>query len=536
MNKKEKLTMITTFSGIGCQERGFIDSNLFDLDIIATSDIDKEAILSYAAIHCGLTDELVERYQEYPSKDEMVNELKTKNIGYDFVKNKAYDWDKLAKQKGRKIERYWLAMKLANNVGDICKVEALPYCDILTFSFPCQSISVAGRQEGMVKGKTRSGLVYEIVRLIEKSKENNTLPKYLMLENVSALVSKKFIGDFNNLNSFFDEIGYNIYWSLINGKDCGVPQNRNRCFAIYIRKDIDTKKYTFPQPFDNGMRLKDILEDKVDEKYYISDEKVQNFLKNLLDNKSLDDSTELRQLGYINDYNGDANRVYSDDCARTLKAEAGGGGAKTGLYVVNQIGIDKSLNDTKVIDNANCITARENRGISNRRAEGTAVLETPDTSYCLDANYYKGTTPEQYVEKKRRQLVFENDVKKVGKTTTKSGRSHQKDDVINPNGISTTLLSTDYKQPKQICIEDTNIRIRKLTSKECFRLMGFDDSAYEIASKVVSESQLYKQAGNGIITNCCELLAEHLYKAQYDDTYICTDEKYAENFTNPQAE
>ena len=173
MDKKEKLTMITTFSGIGCQERGFIDSNLFDLDVIATSDIDKEAILSYAAIHCGLTDELVEKYQEYPSKYEMADELKAKNIGYDFVKNKAYDWDKLAKRSGMKIERYWLAMKLTNNVGDICKVEALPYCDILTFSFPCQSISVAGRQEGMVKGKTRSGLVYEIVRLIEKSKENS---------------------------------------------------------------------------------------------------------------------------------------------------------------------------------------------------------------------------------------------------------------------------------------------------------------------------------------------------------------------------
>ena len=489
MNKKEKLTMITTFSGIGCQERGFIDSNLFDLDIIATSDIDKEAILSYAAIHCGLTDELVERYQEYPSKDEMVNELKTKNIGYDFVKNKAYNWDKFGKQKGRKIERYWLAMKLANNIGDICKVEALPYCDILTFSFPCQSISVAGRQEGMVKGKTRSGLVYEIVRLIEKSKENNTLPKYLMLENVSALVSKKFIGDFNNLNSFFDEIGYNVYWSLINGKDCGVPQNRNRCFAIYIRKDIDTKKYTFPQPFDNGIRLKDILEDKVDEKYYISDEKVQKFLSNLSLSHIESDLNTPAFIGNINraDFGtGYAGGVWdSDYISPTLTTMQGGGRQPH----VMQIGIDKSLNNTKVIDNANCITAREDRGISNRKAEGTAVLETPDTSYCLDANYYKGTTPEQYVEKKRRQLIFEG-----------------------------------------------QLRIRKLTPKECFRLQGFDDSAYEAASKVVSGSQLYKQAGNGIITNCCELLAEHLYKAQYDDTYICTDEKYAENFINPQAE
>lgn len=268
---REKLKMFTTFSGIGCQERGFWDSNLFDIEVVATSDVDKDAIVSYAAIHCGLTQKMIEEYSDYPNKDNMVDELKQKNIGYDFIKNKAYDWDKLAKRKGKNIEKYWLALKLTNNLGDICKVRTIPECDILTFSFPCQSISIAGRQEGIIKGETRSGLVYEIVRLVEKAKEENKLPKYMMLENVSALVSKKFIGDFENLNNFFDDMGFNVYWSLINGKDCGVPQNRLRCFAIYIRKDIDTENFTFPKPFDTGIRLKDVLEEYVDDKYYLSD-------------------------------------------------------------------------------------------------------------------------------------------------------------------------------------------------------------------------------------------------------------------------
>lgn len=482
--------MISTFSGVGMQERGFINSNLFDIEVVATSEIDKEAILSYAAIHHRLTNELVDNYEEYPSKEEMVNELKSKNIGYDFKKNELFDWDKLASRKVKNLKKYWLAMKLSNNLGDVCKIESLPQCDLLTFSFPCQSISIAGKQEGIIKGETRSGLIYEIIRLIEIAKKNRTLPKYLMLENVSALVSKKFIKDFNNLNNFFDDIGYNVYWSLINGKDCGIPQSRNRCFAMYIRKDIDNGKYEFPVPFDIGIRLKDVLEDQVDKKYYLPDEKVQEFLKTIDLSQFCKKDNELHQLGYINDYNGDANRIYSDNVARTLKYEAGGGGAKTGWYAY---GIDKSINDPQILESENCITSREDRGISNRKAEGTAILETPDISYCLDANYWKGTTPEQYVSKKRRQLIFEQ--------------------------ISQW------------------IRIRKLTPRECYRLMGLTFEDCDKAAEIgVADTHLYKQAGNGIITNCCALLAEHLYKAQYDNTYICTDERYQGNFTKPQVE
>lgn len=529
--KKIKLTANILFSGIGCQERGFRDSGLFDIEVLNTSDINKESVLSYAAIHCGMTNEMVEVYTDYPSREEMAQYLTDINLGYEPEKNKNFDWFKLVKKKKKDLEKYWLACKLTHNLGDITKIEDLPYADFWTVSFPCQSISVAGKMKGLKPDSgTRSSLLWDNIRLLSKAKENNKLPQYIMFENVKNLVSKKFIADFNDLLDVLDELGFNSYWSVINGKDCGIPQSRERVFVISIRKDIDNGKYEFPVPFDTGIRLKDVLEDQVDEKYYLPDEKVQEFLKTIDLSQFCKEDNELHQIGYINDYNGDANRIYSDNVARTLKSEAGGGGAKTGWYAtkneflkVGQIsssqdgivvspegiskthtaghnnmpkiicGIDKSINDPQILESANCITSREDRGVSNRKAEGTAILETPDISYCLDANYWKGTTPEQYVSKKRRQLIFE--------------------------------------QISQF------IRIRKLTPRECWTLMGLTFEDCDKASEMgVADTHLYKQAGNGIITNCCALLAEHLYKAQYDNTYICTDEEYQGNFTKPQVE
>ncbi len=99
------------------------NSNLFDVEVVNTSEINKEAVLSYAAIHCGMTQEMVDTYTEYPSREEMVRQLKEINLGYEPEKNKYYDWDKLARRKTNDIEKYWLACKLTHNLGDINKIE-----------------------------------------------------------------------------------------------------------------------------------------------------------------------------------------------------------------------------------------------------------------------------------------------------------------------------------------------------------------------------------------------------------------------------
>lgn len=463
--EKVKLTANILFSGIGCQERGFRDSGLFDIEVLNTSDINKESVLSYAAIHCNMTNEMVNEYKDYPSREEMAQYLTDINLGYDPEKNKQFDWFKLVKRKKNDLEKYWLACKLTHNLGDITKIEDLPYADFWTVSFPCQSISVAGKMKGLKPDSgTRSSLLWDNIRLLSKAKENNKLPQYIMFENVKNLVSKKFIDDFNDLLDVLDELGFNSYWSVINGKDCGIPQSRERVFVISIRKDIDNSKYTFPKPFDTGVRLKEILETQVDEKYYLSDKKVQKFLKTIDLSQFYKNDNELHQLGYINDYNGDANRIYLNNVARTLKSEAGGGGAKTGWYTMNNESITGLISD-----------------------QGTKFEKETEYANTLLARDYKG---------------FGNQAM---------------------NAVISGLFEM--------------IRIRKLTPRECYRLMGLTFEDCDKAAKLgVADTHLYKQAGNGIITNCCALLAEHLYKAQYDDTYLCTDEGYQGNFTKPQAE
>lgn len=295
--EKVKLSANVLFSGLGCQERGIKDTNLFDLDVVCTSDIDKDVIVSYAALHCGLTKEMIKEYKDYPTREEMIKDLSDRNIGYDFKKNKPYNWSRFLKKpknlKSDMLKKYWLAMKLSNNLGDISGIQELPYADLWTVSFPCTDISISGQMKGLSQdSNTRSSLLWQQIRLLKTSIDKNEAPKYLMFENVKNLVSKKFINDFNDLLSVLDELGYNSYWEVINAKNCGIPQNRERVFVICIRKDIDKKQMTFPKPFDNGLRLKDVLDDIVDEKYYINNDKADKLIDELIENGTLGNSDE----------------------------------------------------------------------------------------------------------------------------------------------------------------------------------------------------------------------------------------------------
>ena len=539
--EKVKLTANILFSGIGCQERGFENSGLFDIEVLNTSDINKEAVLSYAAIHCGLTNEMVETYSEYPSRDEMAQYLTDINLGYEPEKDKHFDWFKLAKRKTNDIEKYWLACKLTKNLGDISRIQELPYADFWTCSFPCTDISVAGKMKGLSPDSgTRSSLLWENIKLLKKAKDNNTLPKYIMFENVKNLASKKFAEHFNSLIEVLDELGFNSYWSVINGKDCGVPQNRERVFVISIRKDIDTGKYTFPIPFDTGVRLKDILEDTVDEKYYLSDVATKKF-KLFSESKG----TDIKVAGSLNPDKNVQDRV------RVLDAEGVSQGLRATDYkdpVKIISGIDKSVNDTRMIEYANCITSREDRGVSNRKAEGTAVLEQTNypsrlgniygedkgTGYAgnvWDSEKLSPTLTTMQGGNRQPMIVESGQIRPKDRNYNAHGTKREDQFETRKDGLSNALLTTAIKN----CIRE-DCRIRKLTPRECYKLMGLTFEDCDKAKDIgVADTHLYKQAGNGIITDCCELLAEHLYKAQYNDTYVCTDEKMA-NFQNPQAE
>ena len=449
-------------------------------------------VVSYAAIHCGLTNEMINNYEDYPSKEEMVEQLTQKRLGYDFKKDEPYDWAKLSRKKDKTkgIEKYWLADKLSHNLGDMMQIKALPDCDMLTYSTPCTDLSIAGKQEGLkwtcqdcsyeydpskldvntrytcpnceshnIKS-TRSGLLYEVERLLVKAKENNNLPRYLLMENVDALVSKKYIDSFNDWIDRLDNLGYNSYFQTINAKNTGIPQNRNRIFCISIIKDIDTKQFEFPKPFDTGIRLKDLLEtdEEVLEKYFLSDE-VQRRLQ---------------------------------------------------------------ITDPKFEKNIVGTTKPEFRTIGQR----DLVYQEDSIMGALVATDYK--QPKQI-------LVATNEPIHIADLCSeKFQRMHEQSRrVYSEEGIAPAMHTCGggNTEPK---VERDNLRIvRKLTPKEAHRLMGFDDVDYENCKAVgMSDTQGYKQSGNSIVTTAIALLIEHLYKAQYDNTYICTDE----NFQKPQAE
>lgn len=581
----KNLRLVELCSGIGAQAKGLEHTGLFQVESVATADLDKEVVVSYAAIHCGLTNKLIESYENYPSKEEMAAELTAKRLGYDFKNDKPYDWYKLSRKKDKTkgIEKYWLADHLSHNLGDMMQIDALPDCDFLTYSCPCTDLSIAGHQEGLkwtcqdcghtydpaaysveerylcpvcgskhVKS-TRSGLLYEVERLLVTAKQNGSLPKYLLMENVDALVSKKYIDSFNNWLERLDNLGYHSYYQVINAKNAGVPQNRKRIFVFSILKEIDTGKFTFPVSFDNGIRLKDVLENTVEERYYLSDEKVASFLGNLIKTED-EDTVSIKQAtkdGYIKcDLPGVADLSYPESTTRRGRVQENGTvsptltAAQTGICklekitttrgaeiascvrasyfkngnrnieeniksgkgyegIIEKYGCDKSHNSPQIIERANCITAKEDRDISNHRAEGTAVIE------------------------------------KIGNINP-SGKGIN-GNVFGENGLAPTLTTNKGEGPKIAISSDTSyitpyIRIRKLTPKECHRLMGFDDIDVNRCKAVgMSDAQGYKQAGNSIVTNVIALIAEHFYKAQYDESYKCLDEKM-ENFQKPQME
>ena len=298
----EQISMIELFSGVGAQERALRQLKL-PYEVAHTCDCDANAVLSYAAMRWDLEKE-IETF-DFPSQEQMITELQAKNLGYDFQRGKH---SITSRTPITKLKQYYIADRLSRNLGDISKVEKLPYANLVTYSFPCTDVSVAGKGEGMankcencghtwpidfsdanralicpqcgatVESSTRSGLLGQVQRLLAKAYEENELPDILLMENVKNLTGRKFIGQFETWISWLDSVGYNTYWKVLNGKRYGVPQNRERVFAISIRKDVDTKGFTFPETIPLEIRLKDVLEKNVDEKYYLPDDRIEKIL------------------------------------------------------------------------------------------------------------------------------------------------------------------------------------------------------------------------------------------------------------------
>lgn len=196
-----------------------------------------------------------------------------KNIGANFEHYRVVEFDKYAIKSynaihGTNFETSDITQVTAD---DLAIVDTKHFTYLLTYSFPCQDLSLAGKGKGMEKGSgTRSGLLWEVERILNECKE---LPQVLLMENVPQVHGKKNMEHFNQWIEALEELGYSNYWQDLNAKNYGIPQNRNRTFMVSI---LGNYTYEFPEPFELKLRLKDMLEDEVDEKYFLS-EKMINY-------------------------------------------------------------------------------------------------------------------------------------------------------------------------------------------------------------------------------------------------------------------
>lgn len=195
--------------------------------------------------------------------------------------------EQISRLPEKQVRRIYNNMQATHNLGSITQITAKDcsvvdtdkYCYIMTYSFPCQDLSQAGQGKGMTKGSnTRSGLLWEVERLLNEIALGGgyNLPQVLLMENVPQVVGSTGIKDFASWIARLEEFGYKNYWKCLNAKDYGIPQNRNRCFMVSILGDC---YYSFPEARKLTVRLKDFLDKKVDEKYYLSDKTVKMFVK-----------------------------------------------------------------------------------------------------------------------------------------------------------------------------------------------------------------------------------------------------------------
>lgn len=309
------------------------------------------------------------------------------------------------------------------NLGDITKVKAEDLhegqWDLITYSFPCQSVSVAGKQEGLTKGTgTTSSLLWECEKIISKVK-----PKYLLMENVANLLSEKFMPEFEKWLRVLKDLGYTNYYQILNAKNYGIPQNRERVFCVSIRGKHSY--YQFPQPIPLDKKLKDLLEDSPDKKYYIKQEICEKFKLDLI-NKEI------------------------SNCIRTGGKDSFDKKHSWNLVVV----VDDSIKPSVA---------------KNFEREKEKIVKSNREIYQVECD-----------------SAWQDN--KVGIKVSPT---------IRANNPTTHAL-------------DNHFRIRKLTPRECWRLMGWTDEQFN-KIKGVSNTHLYKQAGNSIVVTVLEAIFRQLF-------------------------
>lgn len=381
-------------------------------EVVATSEIDADALISNAVIHI---DNFEDEQISYPEDQTMRDYLMSKNVGYDYAKSKS----SIPRMNKVKLRLLYKSDLFLNNLGDVSMIdyEAMPDFDLMNLSFACTDISNAGKQKGFINvdgSPTRSGLVIYGLKAIKTKK-----PKYVMIENVKGLIQKKFLSDFYSIVREIEDMGYKCYYptktendtnpTCLNAKDFGIPQHRERVYVICIRNDIETE-FKFPKGFESNIKFKDILEDSIDDKYYLS----VAMKRYILDANNV-------QMGTKWEGRAD-NDVLNPNIAHTISVRGAGGNQRAGV-----------------------------------------------SNFIIDD--YEGEILVKQIKKENYDNI-------------------------------------------------DNLKIRKLSPLECFRLMGFPDYFYTRPNFYgIKDSQLYKLSGNSI----CVPVLYYIFKSLFKD-YMIGDE------------
>lgn len=401
---KNKIRLLEFFSGYGSQALALKYLGV-DFEHWKTCEWAIKSIQAYKDIHF-----IDKTYDSKLTKEEYVNYLFNKGISSNYNEPMTYEQIKRLNEKQLKI--IYDNIQVTNNLVNIQQVKGKDleivdtdkYDYILTYSFPCQDLSLAGKGKGMSDTSTRSGMLWEVERILKECKELGNLPQILLMENVPQVHSEDNIKDFYKWQEKLDNLGYTSYIKDLIATDYGIPQTRNRCFMISI---LGGYNYIFPNPIHLKLKLKDMLEKNVNKKYFLSNDLVKHIQKT---------AEEHEEYTQYDRYNGDLEMW--------------------------------------------CRVWKEKSPTLNTKCKDTKI-------------YVKSATKKGYAIAKEGNLD----------------------------------------------IATSNLRIRKLTPREVFRLMGVKDKDYEKVKKNQSDSSLYHLAGDSIVVNVLMAIFGELFKINWEEKF-----------------
>lgn len=396
---------------------------------------------------------------------------------------------KINRLSEKQVRTIYNNMQATHNIGSITQITANDlnivdtnkYCYIMTYSFPCQDLSQAGQGKGMAKDSgTRSGLLWEVERLLGEMTER---PQILLMENVPQVVGSTGIKDFAKWIERLEQFGYKNYWQLLNAKDYGIPQNRNRCFMVSLLGDYI---YHFPKKQSLNVRLKDFLDKEVDEKYYLSDKTIQQAKGNGFKFEPTDGNCCASAI---------LTRTGQRTCDNFI-AEPCRGGTMDEIKF-EQVGMLGGGKWDKLHDQSRRVYGVDGLA-STMHTCGDENLE-PKIAYGIALN-----ESEEW-----RKPPLENLSRTILANKANGGCGviepiayDEQNGYLRQDGCVGTL-TTDGSSPKHNKrVVETNYCIRKLTEQECFRLMGVEQQDFEKVAENQSTSSLYHLAGDSIVTTC----------------------------------